>query len=174
MTLGRRSPQPDRRQGRDNQQAAKQNKLKELKEILTSAAKEGKGFATVVEEKLGKEAAYSPDPKEGWAYQVATGSNMRTTQLRKVFSEVTSLERLARRSGGEARKWVDQLPMLKVSVAYATARGLMNKDAYECFKALFTRELLRDVRDVEEMADFFRAVVAYRKLEETQKQGGEE
>ena len=54
--------------------------------------------------------------------------------------------------------------MLQVLITYSRGRNLVEPAGYAFYMALFNPDLYQDHHDVESMADFFRAIVAYGKF----------
>jgi len=107
-------------------------------------------------------------PPDAWAECIARylGRDMKTTQLRKVFTQIKAME-LKIKGQNEEEPFNDHdLYMLIPYLAYAKARDFIKDKFYDLIKIIIgdgERGKIRTVADFRRFSDFMTAVVAYHK-----------
>lgn len=126
---------------------------------ITSEIKKKKSFHNVAI----KEFA----PAGKWADTVAKEMNMKTAQLRKLFSSIKQLERKVQGKKESEQFEEAELYMLVPYLAYANARKLISKDFFELIKTIIgdggATGTIKTVGDFNQFVKFMTAVVAYQK-----------
>lgn len=116
-------------------------------------------------------------PPGRWADEIAKdhlGKEMKTTQLRKVFTAIKQMDLKVRGKKDDEIFNDNALFMLVPQLAYAKARGFINKDFYELMKTIIGDEQsgkIKKVKDFKRFSEFMTAIVAYHKFHHTK--GGE-
>lgn len=116
-------------------------------------------------------------PPGKWADVIAKnhlGKEMKTTQLRKVFTAIKQMDLKVRGKSDEAPFDDNALFMLVPQLAYAKAREFINKDFYELMKTIIgdgQSGKIKKVKDFKRFSEFMTAIVAYHKFHHT-KGGG--
>lgn len=101
--------------------------------------------------------------KDGWADVVAKTSNMKATQLRKIFHYVKDLKREFQRNEASFNR--AKVALLMPSLAYAQGRDLIPRDFFELLTLCFGQDKCRTAEDFENAANFLEAIMAYHKYE---------
>lgn len=116
-------------------------------------------------------------PPGKWAEIIANkNKKMKTTQLRKVFTTIKSLE-LKVKGRNPAEPFNEPgLYMLIPHLAYAKGRKVIPQDSgfYEMMKAIIgdgTNSKIKTIGDFRQFVDFMTAIIAYHKEISTQKGG---
>ncbi len=85
------------------------------------------------------------------------GNKNKTTQLRKFYDIIVSLE--------EGKENKDKLAKLKILLVYSYARKNISKSFYESLLRLID-EVAKDTEKIKRFKEFMEAVIAYMKIEE--------
>lgn len=92
---------------------------------------------------------------------------MKTSQLRKVFSEIKRIELLIKGERDEAIFENSDLLLLLPQMAYAKARDLIQPDFYEIIKLIIGKggneTKIKTVEDFRKFVELMTAIVAYHK-----------
>lgn len=94
---------------------------------------------------------------------------LKPTQLRKVFSEIKSIERDVEKSVKSNEDWNEDFDRSKVIqlmplLAYATGRNLMPKDFYDIMRTCLSASKMKTKLDFKRLAEFVEAILAYHKF----------
>jgi CRISPR type III-A-associated protein Csm2 len=102
-------------------------------------------------------------PETGLAYRVANEmrSSINPTQFRKFYDLVKSAKDISKESFEKGR---EKLYSLVPQVAYSVGRNLCDKNLFKLIKEAIVPAKIQDKKDIEAFADFFEAMVAYRKF----------
>lgn len=131
-----------------------------MQEII-NAIKEKKSFSQV------DVTEFAPDGK--WAEVIARdylGKDMKTTQLRKVFTTIKQMDIKLRGKQDEDNFSDPGLFMLIPHLAYAKARGFVKPEFYNLIKTIVgdgQNGKIKRVRDFKRFSEFMTAIVAYHK-----------
>lgn len=109
-------------------------------------------------------SAIRPDDyadRDGWADVVARTSEMKSTQLRKIFHYVKDLKREFQKNDNSFNR--AKVALLMPSLAYAKGRGLLPEDFYKLLTLCFSQDKCKTVADFNSTADFLEAILAYHK-----------
>ena len=88
-------------------------------------------------------------------------SDLKPTQLRKVFHHVKDLQREFRQTPESYSR--AKIAMIMPTLAYAVGRKLIPLDFYELMKLCFGNEKCKTQADFERAAEFLEAIMAYHK-----------
>jgi len=108
-------------------------------------------------------------PPEQWAESIAKnqlGKDMKTTQLRKVFTSIKQMELKAKGKKDDEAFNDPSLYMMLPHLAYAKARGFIKQGFYSLIKTVIgdgNNSKIRSVGDFKRFAEFMTAIVAYHK-----------
>ncbi|PIS38398.1 MAG: type III-A CRISPR-associated protein Csm2, partial [Nitrospirae bacterium CG08_land_8_20_14_0_20_52_24] len=106
-------------------------------------------------------------PPEKWADTIAKDQDMKTTQLRKVFTSIKQIELRVKGEDDEKDFNDSSLFMLVPHLAYAKARGFIKADFYELIKTIIgngQNGKIKKVKDFRRFSEFMTAIVAYHKF----------
>jgi len=106
-------------------------------------------------------------PPEKWADTIAKDQDMKTTQLRKVFTSIKQIELRVKGEDDEKNFNDSSLFMLVPHLAYAKARGFIKADFYELIKTIIgngQNGKIKKVKDFRRFSEFMTAIVAYHKF----------
>lgn len=109
-------------------------------------------------------------PPDQWAEKIARdhlGKDMKTTQLRKVFTAIKQMEQKVKILKEDASFNDPSLFMLVPQMAYAKARGLIKNEFYEMIKSIIgdgKTGKIQTVKDFKRFSEFMTAIVAYHKF----------
>lgn len=110
-------------------------------------------------------SAIKPDDyaeRDGWADVVAQNSDIKATQLRKVFHYVKDLKREFQKSDASFNR--AKVALLMPSLAYAYGRKHLPKEFYELLTLCFGQDKCKTASDFNSAADFLEAILAYHKF----------
>lgn len=116
-------------------------------------------------------------PPEKWADVIARdhlGKEMKTTQLRKVFTAIKQMDIKVRGRQDDDNFGDQGLFMLVPQLAYAKARGFVNKEFYDLMKIIIgdgQKGKIKKVKDFKRFSEFMTAIVAYHKFHHSKKEG---
>lgn len=99
--------------------------------------------------------------KNGWADVIAASSDIKATQLRKIFHYIKDLNREFQKSGANFNR--AKVALLMPSLAYAQGRGHLPKDFFELLILCFGQDKCKTAQDFESAANFLEAIMAYHK-----------
>ncbi len=127
---------------------------------------------SVINEKgsFGEIAVTEFAPPGKWADVIAKdhlGKEMKTTQLRKVFTAIKQMDLKVRGRQDDDNFSDHALFMLVPQLAYAKARGFINKDFYELIRTIIgdgQKGKIKNVKDFKRFSEFMTAIVAYHKF----------
>lgn len=88
-------------------------------------------------------------------------SQITTSQLRKIFSEIKHIELETKSAGGKDAFNIDRVKMLKPKIAYLAGREKRLKPFKEVMDAYISK--VKDVEDFGRLAEFMQAIMAYHK-----------
>ncbi len=102
-------------------------------------------------------------PVTGLAYKVAyeMKGSINPTQFRKFYDLVKSAKDISKESFEKGR---EKLYSLVPQIAYSVGRNLCDRNLYKLIKEAIIPAKIQDKKDIEAFADFFEAMVAYRKF----------
>lgn len=126
---------------------------------VTEFAPPNKWADVIARGHLGKDGKDGKDAKE-----------MKTTQLRKVFTAIKQMDLKVRGKRDDEIFSDHTLFMLVPQLAYAKARGFINKDFYELMKTIIgdgQSGKIKKVKDFKRFSEFMTAIVAYHKFHHT-------
>ena len=106
-------------------------------------------------------------PPGKWADTIARKQDMKTTQLRKVFTTIKQIDLKVKGEKDDKDFSDPSLYMLVPHLAYAKARKFISDDFYELIKTIIGdgREgKIKKVKDFRRFAEFMTAIVAYHKF----------
>ncbi len=98
---------------------------------------------------------------EGIAEAIACSLNFKTTQLRKIFHQLRTLQYDAKQEGLKLYK----VKKIVALLAYSTGRGLIDEDFFTLSKGLLKK--IEDKDDLDIVIELLEAIVAYRKYYES-------
>lgn len=108
-------------------------------------------------------------PPGKWAETVAkeqVGREMKTTQLRKIFTSIKQMELKAKAKNAGAAFEDPAIFMLIPHLAYAKARGFIKADFFTLIKSIIgdgSSGKIKTVEDFQRFVEFMTAIVAYHK-----------
>lgn len=108
-------------------------------------------------------------PPEQWAESIAKdhlGKDMKTTQLRKVFTSIKQMELKSKGKRDDEAFNDPSLYMMIPHLAYAKARGFIKDGFYNLIKTVIgdgNNSKIQSVGDFKRFAEFMTAIVAYHK-----------
>lgn len=107
-------------------------------------------------------------PSGSWAEAIAEKlkNDMKTTQLRKVFTSIKSMEQKTKGKNGDDPFDDPAIFMLVPHLAYAKGRKLITGDFYDLIKTIIgdgKSGKIKTVNDFRRFVDFMTAIVAYHK-----------
>ena len=107
-------------------------------------------------------------PKDKWADKIAEklGDKMKTTQLRKFFTSIKSMEQKTKGKDKTDHFNDPSIYMLIPHLAYAKARKLIIPDFYNLIKEIIgdgQNGKIKTVEDFNRFVEFMTAIVAYHK-----------
>jgi len=102
--------------------------------------------------------------KDGWAHVVARTSDIKPTQLRKVFHYIKDLKREFQRNDESFDR--SKVALLMPSLAYAQGRGHLPREFFELLILCFGQEKCKTALDFESAANFLEAIMAYHKYKQ--------
>ncbi|MCD6519489.1 MAG: type III-A CRISPR-associated protein Csm2 [Anaerolineae bacterium] len=100
------------------------------------------------------------------ASALARDKRLKSSQLRRVFGAVRTLERQVARENDETELNLhirQRLALLRAELAYAKGRKLIPKDFYQVMTKCLQKDHLSTVADLRRLGEFLSAVVAYQK-----------
>lgn len=141
-----------------------EEKPKNIQEVIEKIKKPDFTYSQLKPE----EFAPAPDKqgKEGGiAYIIAKQTEMKITQLRKLFAEIKQIERelKGRKEEGNLEGIYPRLWLLHPELAYARGRGLIDEKFYELMILSLSRDKLGTVKDFFRFSEFITAIFAYKK-----------
>ncbi|MBU1055682.1 MAG: type III-A CRISPR-associated protein Csm2 [Proteobacteria bacterium] len=115
-------------------------------------------------------------PPEKWAHRIAKElyKDMKTTQLRKVFTKIKTLEIKVKGQKPDDKFNEPDLYMLIPHLAYAKGRKLIPPVFYDMMKTIIgdgKNGKIKTVEDFRRFVDFMTAIIAYHKEVSTAKGG---
>ncbi len=132
-----------------------------MKEII-EAINQKKSFSEV------SVTEFAPPGK--WADTIARdhlGKEMKTTQLRKVFTAIKQMEQKVKIIKEDSPFTDPSLFMMVPQMAYAKARGFIKNEFYEMIKSIVgdgRSGKIKTVKDFKRFSEFMTAIVAYHKF----------
>lgn len=139
--------------------------MQDMQDIL-EALKKKKSFSDVLVTEFA--------PPEKMADKIARTQEIKTTQLRKVFTAIKNMEIKVKDSNGDDAFNDPALFMMVPHLAYAKARKFVSDDFYNLIKIIVgdgTSGKIHKVKDFRRFAEFMTAIVAYQKFHNSKKEG---